>query len=121
MSKRILIVEDAGEFRLLLREVIEALGYEPVVAERATEAWRLMQRKPVSLILLDLKMPQIMGHNFIKFIRERGVNTPVIVVSGYLQPKVLESLLQHGIRTVISKPFKMQRLTREISNVLAPE
>ena len=121
MSKRILIVEDAGEFRLLLQEVVEAMGYEPVVAERATEGWRIMQKKPVSLILLDLKMPQIMGHNFIKFVRERGIQVPVIVVSGYLKPKVLESLLQYGIRTIISKPFKIQRLTREIGNALSPD
>ena len=120
MSKRILIVEDAGEFRLLLQEVIEAMGYEPVVAERAAAAWRVMQKQPVSLILLDVKMPRVMGHHFIKFLRERGVQVPVIVVSGYLNPKVLESLLHCGIRTIISKPFKIQRLTREIGNVLSP-
>ena len=120
MSKRVLIVDDAAEFRLLLQEVVEAMGYEAVVAERAPEAWRLMQKKPVSLVLLDLKMPQIMGHNFVKFMREKGVGVPVIVVSGYLKPKVLESLLHQGIRTLVSKPFKMQRLTREIGDVLAP-
>jgi DNA-binding NtrC family response regulator len=118
MAKRVLIVEDSEDFRLLIQEIVEAMGHEVVVAERATEAWRVMQKSPVSLVLLDIKMPKIKGHAFLKYIREKGLQVPVIVVSGYLNPGVMEVLLEYRVRQVISKPFKIQRLTREISQIL---
>lgn len=121
MSKRILIVEDAEDFRRLLQQVVEAMGYDAVPVDRATRAWRVLQEDSIALVLLDIKMPQIRGHDLVKYMRKRGRDVPVIVISGYLNPEILEVLLEHRIRQVIAKPFKFERLTREIHAALEPD
>ena len=118
MSQRILIVEDNTEYRQMLEEIVQALGYRVAAVTRASDAWRVMEEDPVALLLLDIKMPKVRGDDFLKFIRKKGLDTPVIVISGYLTPQVVESLRQSQVRKVIAKPFRVQRLAMEISEAL---
>ena len=117
MSQRILIVENSPEYRQMLQEIVQALGFEVEAVDRALEAWRVMERDPVALLLLDIKMPGVRGDDFLRFIRKKGRRTPVIVISGYLTPQVMENLLQHQVG-VIAKPFRVKRLALDISKAL---
>ena len=65
-------------------------------------------------------MPQVKGHDFVRYMHKKGKRVPTIVISGYLNPEVVELLLEFQVRKVVTKPFKVQRLTREIGNVLSP-
>ncbi len=121
MPKRILIVDNSQEYRDLLRDISLAMGYETSTADRATEAWAILQRESISLMLLDIKMPAIHGDDFVRYIRKKGTQVPIIVISGYLTPKVLEVLLEHEVRKVVAKPFKVQRIAGEISKVMEGE
>lgn len=118
MPQRILVVENSLEYRALLQRVIEGMGYEACIAERATTAWRLISAAPAALVLLDIKMPPLHGHDFVRFIRQRGCAAPVIAISGYLTPEVLQQLQRLGVRRVIAKPFKIQRLANEIHEAI---
>lgn len=118
MPQRILVVENSLEYRLLLQRVIEGMGYEAQVADRATTAWRLIGAEPAALLLLDIKMPPLHGHEFLKYIRRRGCTTPAIVISGYLTPEVLQQLRGLGVRRIVAKPFKIQRLATEIHEAI---
>ena len=121
MPKRILIVDNAAEYRDLLRDISVALGYEALIADRATEAWGILQRESISLMLLDTKIPSMHWDDFIRYIRKKGTHVPIIVISGYLTPKVLEVLLENKARKVVTKPFKIKRIASEISNVMQGE
>ena len=118
MSQRIVIVENSPEYRQVLMDIVQALGYQAEAVDRASEAWRSISRDPASLILLDIKMPAMNGDDFLKFLRSQGEEVPVIAISGYLTPKVMEKLLQNRVQKVITKPFTVQRLARDISEVL---
>lgn len=120
MPKRILIVDNSQEYRDLLRDISLAMGYEVLTADRATEAWAILQRESISLMLLDIKMPAIHGDDFVRYVRKKGTQIPIIVISGYLTPKVLEVLLEHEVRKVVAKP-KVQRIAGEISKVMEGE
>lgn len=121
MPKRILIVDNAAEYRDLLRDVSVAMGHEVTTADRATEAWGILKRESISLMLLDIKMPAIHGDDFIRYIRKKGDRVPIIVISGYLTPRVLEVLLENEVRKVVTKPFKIQRIASEISKIFEGE
>ena len=54
----------------------------------------------------------------IRYIRKKGTQVPIIVISGYLTPKVLEVLLEYEVRKVVTKPFKIKRIASEISSVI---
>ena len=118
MSQRIVIVDNEPDFRLMLTEIVQALGYEAEAVDRASEAWRSISRDPASLILLDIKMPVMSGDDFLKFLRGQGKDVPVIAISGYLTPQVMENLVHYRVQKVIRKPFTVQRLARDISEVL---
>ena len=121
MPKRILIVDNAAEYRDLLRDISVALGYEALIADRATEAWGILQRESISLMLLDIKIPSMHGDDFIRYIRKKDTHVPIIVISGYLTPKILKVLLENKVRKVVTKPFKIKRIASEISNVMQGE
>jgi len=119
MSKLVLIVENSLEYQQLISEIVAAMGYEVIATDRAAAAWDILQqRDDIALILLDIKMPSVHGHHFMRFMRKRGKNLAVIVISGFLTPEVFESLRASEISTVIVKPFKVRRLTEEIARVL---
>ena len=118
MAKQVLIVENAREYRELLQEIVEGIGYETHSVQKATDAWQLLQSEIISLILLDIKMPSIHGHEFLRYIRKKGTRIPVIVVSGFLSPEVLEVLKAFDVTQVIVKPFKVMRLAQEVNKVL---
>ena len=110
MSKRILIVENSEDYRQLLQEIVEGLGHTAEVVGRAPDAWRAVERLPFDLMLLDIKMPAVHGDHLVKYMSEKEALPPTIVVSGYLTPKVMETLLQCGVRKVLAKPFRIRRL-----------
>ncbi len=118
MAKQVLIVENAREYREMLQEIVEGIGYAAHSAQKATDAWKLLQNEIISLILLDIKMPGIHGHQFLRYIRKKGTRIPVIVVSGFLSPEVLEVLKAFDVTQVIVKPFKVMRLAQEVNKVL---
>lgn len=117
MSKSILIVENSLDYQELMSEIVVAMGYEAIIADRATAAWEILEKREVALILLDIKMPSVHGHLFMQFIRKRGKLMPVIAISGFLTPEVFESLRASQIATVIAKPFKVRRLTEEVARI----
>lgn len=53
-----------------------------------------------------------------KYIRERGLKTPVIVVSGYLKRDVVRQVAELGVTAVLSKPVQLKRLREEIQKIL---
>ena len=122
MSQQILIIENDREWHEMLQEIVEAMGYDSHVVNRATEAFKILDNYAISLILLDIKMPVVHGHQFVRYLRKQGKNTPIIVISGYLTPEILEVLLDYKVRKVIAKTqFKVQRLAQDITAVLGGE
>lgn len=119
MSKRILVVDNDQIHRQVLCEIAEGIGYEAVAVDRAMEGWRVLQEQTISLILLDIKMPQVHGHQFLRYIRGKGKVTPVIIISGYLRREVLEEIRsEERVVGILAKPFTVRRVTEEISRAL---
>ena len=69
-STRILIVDDVETNRYVLRNIIVDMGYQPVLAENGLQALKIVQRVPVSLILLDISMPEMDGYELCRLIKE---------------------------------------------------
>ncbi len=114
----ILTVENDDDIRELLVTMVDALGYRCLQAENAREALAVLQENTVDLILLDIHMPGARGNQLLRFIRERGSQIPVIVVSGYLQKMVIKQVSEMGVKAVLSKPIQKKRLEEEIFKIL---
>jgi CheY-like chemotaxis protein len=114
IPKTILTVENDKDFRDMLVEIIGSLGYSAIEAKDAREGIRILQKQQVDLMLLDIHMPGIRGTDFLKFLRNKGQQTPVIVISGYLQKEVFEEIRDMNVQGVLTKPISVKRLTDEI-------
>jgi len=118
--KTILTVENDKDFREMLVDIINSLGYQPIEAKDAREGIRILQKQDVDLMLLDIHMPGIRGTDLLKHLRSKGRQIPVIVVSGYLQKDVFEEIREMNVRAALTKPISVKRLTDEIQKVLGP-
>ena len=119
MKHRILIVANDPRWYQMLGEISEELGYETFQASLVTDAIQILQKNDVSLILLDIKLPGVEGHQFLQLLRKNNMAVPVIVVAGFLTPEVVEALIDARINGIIVKSeFRLQRLAKEIEAAL---
>ena len=100
MKRRILIVDDDKHIRSLLREHL-GTTYEVDLAESGAQAFAAVVKHRPDVILLDITMPGISGLDVMKAIREMGVTTPILVITG------IEFWLFFGINLVQGHPWLM--------------
>jgi putative two-component system response regulator len=106
-TPRILIVDDVDTNRFVLRDIIEEMGYMPVLAENGKQALKIVQRHPLAMIILDIAMPEMDGFEVCRIIKENA-NTreiPIIFISAYDEPADVVKGFALGGADYITKPF----------------
>ncbi len=81
--KKILVVDDEDNIRLLYQEELQDAGYEVALAGDAEEALEKIEEGPPDLITLDVKLPGMSGLDFLKKLKENHKDIPVIMCSAY--------------------------------------
>src|SRR5450756_1813795 len=81
--KKILVVDDTKNIRLLLGKSLELEGYTVKYAIDGKQALAMMQAEPFDLVFLDIKLPEIRGTEVLHRIRDMGITTPVIIITAY--------------------------------------
>jgi two-component system alkaline phosphatase synthesis response regulator PhoP len=119
MGKTILVVDDERDIVELLQYNLNRAGYSVLVAGDGLEALRLANTIP-DLILLDVMMPQMDGHEVIKRLKQNPVTRTISVV--FLTAKGMESDEVHGLELgaddYVVKPIAISRLLARIKSVL---
>src|SRR4029077_7665897 len=77
---KVLVIDDEPPIRKLLRMGLSSQGYEVLEAPNGKAALELLAKKP-ALVILDLGLPDIDGHDLLRRIRHRHQNLPVVVLS----------------------------------------
>jgi signal transduction histidine kinase/CheY-like chemotaxis protein len=116
----ILVVEDEGEVRALVREILQERGYEVVEASGPREALHLAAdaSRRLDLLLTDVVMPQMTGPALADLLTAEQPAMPVLFMSGYADSAVVEhGVLQTG-RAYLQKPFTPMQLARVVRRVL---
>jgi CheY-like chemotaxis protein len=81
--KKILVVDDEDNIRLLYQEELRDAAYEVSLAGNAEEALKKIEEDPPDLITLDVKMPGMSGFEFLKELKQNQKDIPVILCSAY--------------------------------------
>ena len=123
MSKKILIVEDDGNIRELLRLYLEREGYEITEAANGEEGVELWRKINPDMILLDVMMPIMDGWQVCKIIRKES-KVPIIIMTAKGETFDKVNGLELGADDYIVKPLEMREViarVRAIFRRLAPE
>jgi DNA-binding response OmpR family regulator len=115
---RILIVEDEPQMRLGLKDNLEFEGYEVEFAEDGQTGLQKIFWQAYDLIILDVMLPKLSGFDVCKAAREKGVKTPILMLTakGEEIDKVLG--LELGADDYVTKPFGLRELLARIKAIL---
>lgn len=104
---RVLIVDDVDTNRFVLRDIIQEMGYQPVLTENGLQALKMVERIHPQLIILDVAMPEMDGYEFCRIMKE-GAETreiPIIFISAFDDPSDVVQGFNLGGEDYITKPF----------------
>ena len=117
-SKRVLIVDDEADMRIFVSTVVETSGLKPVTAGDGTKALNLARREPLSLVILDVMMPQMDGFDVLKRLR-RESDIPVLMLTARGEETDRIVGLEMGADDYITKPFSNAEVVRQVKDLLS--
>jgi signal transduction histidine kinase/FixJ family two-component response regulator len=109
-SLLILVVDDEIDTRDGCERILSRMGYRVRTAGGGDEALEVVRTQPVSIVLLDLKMPGADGMNILEQIRELNASILVIVITGYATVELAIEAMKLGAYDFIPKPFEPDQL-----------
>ncbi|MEH6434876.1 putative bifunctional diguanylate cyclase/phosphodiesterase [Massilia sp. DD77] len=115
---RLLLVDDEPRLLSSLHELLQGRGYRLVTASSGSEALAQLSRQRFDLVLLDLRLPDIGGHDIMDFINEKGIDAHVIVMSGEVGIDAAIGALKRGAYDYLRKPYSREELLTTVSNAL---
>jgi len=105
MTERVLIVDDDEAVRTMLYKVIRSNGMDAFTSCSGAEALEVLSWDSFDMILLDVNMRGMDGFEVVHALRERGVKTPIIIVSGRQEDYDTLYGLDIGADDYVTKPF----------------
>lgn len=117
---KILIADDVETNRFTLRDIVQEMGYQPVLAENGEQALRIVRRFSIQLILLDVAMPVMDGYQFCQVIKDdpERRDIPIIFISAFDDPDDIVKGFEIGGEDYITKPFIREVVRARISSHL---
>ena len=118
MANSILIIDDEKPIRGTLKEILEYEKYEVDEAEDGVKGLELIGKKRYDIILCDIKMPKMDGMEVLGKLREQGVDSPVVMISGHGNVETAVESLKNGAFDFIQKPLDLNRVLVTIRNAM---
>src|SRR5262245_53745851 len=115
---RILTIDDSSTIRSIITKQMSELGFEVDQAEDGQQGLAKLEEISVDLILLDVTMPVMDGPTMLAALRERGDQTPVIMLTSESKRSIVAGAVKLGIEDYILKPFKPDELRGKVLKVL---
>ena len=121
MAKKILIVDDNADVRLVMKEILSIHGFETVAVDSGERALKLLKKQKYDLVLLDIVMKHMDGLTVLKKIKG-SLNTlpiPVIIVTGKNQDDTKQKAAADYCEDYLVKPVSPKVLVEKVKQVLS--
>lgn len=118
-SPRILIVDDEPRLLQSLSELLSQKGLTISTASCGRDAVRLLVENTFDLVLLDLHLPDMSGHEIMDIIKAMNIDVRIIIISGSKSVDSVVGAIQRGAHDYLQKPYAKEELHKKIDNAIA--
>jgi two-component system OmpR family response regulator len=115
--KKVFIVEDEGDMCLLLNIMLQEKTIELDHAKTIAAAQEYLKTQNPSVIILDNKLPDGLGVDFISYIKQNNPTVKIVMISGYT-PAAKDLAMENGADLFLEKPFTRDQLYNSIKTLL---
>lgn len=116
-EKKVLIVEDEGDMCLLLNILLNGKEMELDHVNNLLDASEYLQKEKPSVIILDNKLPDGFGVDFISYVKKNYPSIKIIMISGF-DASAKDVALENGADVFLEKPFTRDQLYQSIKGLL---
>ncbi len=122
-DETILLVDDDETNIEVMRDMLEMLGYQVILARNGSEALDIYRNKEkdISLVVLDMIMPDMTGGDVFDRLKEINTGVRVILSTGCSLTGQVSDIMNRGCRGFIQKPFQIEELFKKIRYALDEE
>lgn len=107
---KIMVVDDDENILFAFKKVLEKDGFIPLFATNGTEAMEKIEIDKPDVIFLDIAMPGVNGLEVLKQIKDKGIEIPVIIITGYGTMQTAIKAIQLGAFEYLTKPLDIARI-----------
>jgi len=118
---KILLLDDEIELRMLVAERLGMEGYIVAEAGLVNDALSMIKSSKFDLLLLDVKLPDGTGIDVLRYMKDSGIKTPVIMLTGTTGLDIAVESVRLGARDYVTKPAKISYLLHSIRELLAKD
>jgi diguanylate cyclase (GGDEF)-like protein/PAS domain S-box-containing protein len=115
---RLLLVDDEPRLLSSLHDLLKGRDYQLETASSGAEALAQLTRLKFDLVLLDLRLPDMSGHDIMDFINVRSIDVDVIIMSGETGIESAIGALKRGAYDYLRKPYSREELLKTVRNAL---
>ncbi len=115
---KILVVDDERHIRDSIKRFLEFEGMEVVCAENGLSGKRCLQEEVFTACVVDLKMPGMNGLELLRWINDKGLRTPLIMISAYGEINDAVAAMKAGAQDYIVKPFDPEELLIRLKKIV---
>lgn len=115
---RMLIADDQDGIRMMLAQVFKSMGIDVDTALDGVGAWEHIEKTQYDLVLLDMNMPRMFGHEVLRKMREKEIETPVMIMTAFGEEAMIEEVRRLGITAQFEKPFDIYGMMEKVKEVL---
>lgn len=116
---KILLVDDAGFMRMMIKNYLTKAGYTDFVeGEDGAQAVQLYEQEKPDLLIMDITMPNMDGIQALREIKKNHPDAKVVMCSAMGQESMVMEAITLGAMDFIVKPFKEERIVQTVNKVL---
>ncbi|MDD5227418.1 MAG: response regulator transcription factor [Methylococcales bacterium] len=116
---KILLIEDDSILNETITDYLKLKGNEVIDLENGTEAINVIDKSNFDLYIVDINIPHINGLEIVKYIRNKDIDTPIIMITASMELDSLKSAYKNGCDDYIKKPFYLEELNIRISKLIS--
>jgi CheY-like chemotaxis protein len=117
-SVKVLIADDDRTIRALLGDMLEGLGHAVVAVDNGADAVERCGSENPDVVILDFLMPKLSGLDAVKKLRDRGIRTPVVLLTAISDTSIREMDGYEAPEAILEKPFKLRSIEKALEKAL---